>query len=111
MKGSATSRYAHLFMQPPGTFKIHRRPRSEPSHPDPLACLNTRTQRIVDSLRNEILESGENFRVRQVFFEPRAIYRIEIDVPDMSYQRTTLLDADALEELLEIDEIRCLVSL
>ena len=92
-------------MQPPGTFKIRRR-RAEASFHDPLACLSTRTQRIVDSLRDQILDGGENLRIRQVFHEPRAIYRIEIDVPGMSYQRTTLLDDDALEELLEIDEVR-----
>jgi hypothetical protein len=108
-------------MQPPGTFKIHRRPRpraeatgrAEPvdaDFVDPLACLDTRTQRIVDSLRDQILEAGDNLRIRQVFREPRAIYRIEIDVPDMNYQRTTLLDGDALEELLEIDEIRNRIS-
>jgi hypothetical protein len=95
-----------IVMQPPGTFKIHRRRRTEPNFADPLACLNTRAQRIVDSLREEILESGENLRIRKVFQEPRAIYRIELDVPDLNYQRTTLLDEDALEELLEIDEIR-----
>lgn len=93
-------------MQPPGTFRIHRNRRSASSPLDPFGCLNSRTQRIVDSLREEILESGENLRIRQVFFEPRAIYRIEIDVPEMSYQRTTLLDGDALEELLESEEIR-----
>jgi hypothetical protein len=97
-------------MQPPGTFKIHRRRRAETSVADPLACMNTRAQRIVDSLRDEILEGGENLRIRQVFQEPRAIYRIELDVPDLNYQRTTLLDEDALEELLEIDEIRSRVA-
>jgi hypothetical protein len=99
-----------LLMQPPGTFRIHRRRRTEASFADPLACLNTRAQRIVDSLRDEILEGGENLRIRQIFREPRRIYRIEIDVPDLSYQRTTLLDEDALEELLEIDEIRTRVA-
>ena len=106
-------------MQPPGTFKIHRRARgnamrgSEPvsaEFGDPLACLDTRTQRIVDSLREEILEAGHNLRIRQVFQEPRPIYRIEIDMPDLNYQRTTLLDGDALEELLETDEIRSRIT-
>jgi hypothetical protein len=95
-------------MQPPGTFKIRRRPRADAGSgfADPLACLNTRSQRIVDSLREEILASGENLRIRQIFREPRAIYRIELDLPDMSYQRTTLLDGDALEELLEMEDVR-----
>ena len=67
--------------------------------------VGTRCQKLVDSLCCEILE-GENVRVRQVFEQPRAVYRIEIDKPEMSYQRTTLLDEDTLEELLEIDEVR-----
>ena len=97
-------------MQPPGTFRIHRRRRAAPSCVDPIALLDSRSQRIVDSLRDEILEGGENLRIRQVFEEPRAIYRIELDVPDLNYQRTTLLDEDALEELLEIDEIRTRIA-
>jgi len=96
-------------MQPPGTFKLHRNRRTAASYLDPLACLNTRTQRIVDSLRDEILASGENLRIRQIFQEPRAIYRVEIDVPDMNYQRMTLLDGDALEELLDCDMIQSLL--
>jgi hypothetical protein len=69
----------------------------------------TRCRKIIDSLCSEILE-GENLRIRQIFHEPRAIYRIELDRPDMSYQRTTLLDEDTLEELLEIDEVRTVVA-
>ena len=58
--------------------------------------------RIVESLRHQIVEgANEQFlRIRQVFDSPREIYRIEIEVPDLSYLRTTLLDGEALEELL-----------
>ncbi len=70
-----------------------------------LAFADTRCQKLVDSLCVEILE-GENLRIRQVFERPRAIYRIELDKPDMSYQRTTLLDEETLEELLEIEGVR-----
>lgn len=98
-------------MQPPGTFKLHSRRRSvEPDYLDPLAFRNSRAQRIVDSLREQILEGGENLRIRRVFAEPREIYRIELDLPILKYQRTTLLDGDALEELLEFEEVRSRVA-
>jgi hypothetical protein len=70
-----------------------------------FAAIESRSQKIVDSLCCEILE-GSNLRIRQVFEQPRAIYRIEFDLPEMSYQRTTLLDEETLEELLEIDAVR-----
>lgn len=96
-------------MRPPGSFKISRRPRTprgEEGRPlDPGGYGYGRCQKIVDSLCSEILE-GENLRIRQIFEQPRAIYRIELDRPDLSYQRMTLLDEDTLEELLEIDEVR-----
>jgi len=87
-------------MQPPGTFRIHR-PR-DGSRPFDFA--DTRGRRLLDSLCLEILE-GENLRIRQVFEQPRALYRMELDKPEMNYQRTTLLDQDTLEELLEIDGV------
>ena len=70
-----------------------------------------RTQRIVDSLRWEIENNDqvEGVRIRQIFATPREIFRVELEVPEMSYQRITLLDREALEELLEADKIRELV--
>jgi hypothetical protein len=67
-----------------------------------------REMRIVESLRHQIVEGGDNqcLRIRQVFDSPREIYRIEIEVPDLSYLRTTLLDGEALEELLAHKEVR-----
>ena len=67
-----------------------------------------RTQRIVNSLRLEILSGGDdqNLRVRRVFETPYTVYRIELENPEMNYQRTTLLDGDALEELLQTDGVR-----
>ncbi len=95
-------------MQPPGSFRI-RRPNGHSKSHDPLEFAGRRGQKLVDSLCAEILE-GENLRIRRIFEQPRAIYRIELDKPDMSYQRTTLLDEDTLEELLEIDEVRSRVA-
>jgi hypothetical protein len=78
---------------------------------EPLARSERRVQRILASLRNEILEGGggRNLRIRQVFQTPREIYRLELEIPEFAYQRTTLLDRDALEELLEADEVRAIV--
>ena len=78
---------------------------------DPISRSEVRVQRILASLRNEILEGGggSNLRIRQVFQTPREIYRLELDLPELGYQRTTLLDREALEELLEADDIREIV--
>ena len=109
-------------MRPPGSFKIARRrrlghtpPRANPAAPPcrhlPLSD-DDRSQRVLESLRNEILESGEagNLRIRRVFRSPREIYRLEFEIPEREYQRTTLLDRDALEELLEADEVRAIIG-
>lgn len=114
---------SHL-MKPHGTYKIaYRRAPSDTdlaTHPlaprddandfllDAVLVGGERLQRIIESLRSEIIEGGggDNVRVRQVFREPREIYRLELELPELGYQRTTLLDREALEELLEIDEVR-----
>lgn len=77
----------------------------------PAALCDDRSDRIVDSLRTQILESDveQCLRIRQVFVEPREVFRIEIDRPDQAYSRTTLLDRDALEELLATDDVRARV--
>lgn len=71
-----------------------------------------RVRRIVASLRDDILGGGggRNLRIRRVFRRPREIYRLELALPDLGYQRITLLDRDALEELLEADDVRELVE-
>jgi hypothetical protein len=109
-------------MKPHGSYKIARRrsmigsdsrqaPASDGAGYDPLLdpVLESpaRLQRLLDSLRSEIIEGGSsaNIRVRQIFREPREIYRLELELPELGYQRTTLLDRDALEELLESDAV------
>jgi hypothetical protein len=78
---------------------------------DPLARSEMRCRRILRSLRDEIIGcgGGDALRIRQVFQTPREIYRLELELPELGYQRTTLLDRDALEELLEADEVREIV--
>lgn len=96
-------------MRPPGTFKLlGQARRNSPSAMDPLVLCDDRSDRIVNSLRTQILEGepDQSLRIRQIFDDPKEIYRIEIECPDRSFQRTTLLDRDALEDLLATDDIR-----
>ena len=100
-------------MRPPGTFKLLGRARRSNFDPiedrfGPPGAFASRSDRIVDSLRTQILEPGEDqsLRIRQIFEEPKEIYRIEIERPEQNYQRTTLLDRDALEDLLATDDVR-----
>jgi hypothetical protein len=95
-----------------GSYKIAHRERAFDGFPDPLGRRERRVQRILESLRSEILEGGggPNLRIRQVFQSPREIYRLELELPQLGYQRTTLLDRDALEELLAADDIRAVVG-
>ncbi len=96
-------------MKPHGRFKLTNRAPRAPAAMDPLLESGFgRCQRIVDSLRLQILSGGpeQYLRIRQIFSTPREVYRIEIREPELHYNRTTLLDADALEDLLESEEIR-----
>lgn len=70
------------------------------------------TQRLLDSLRQEITGNGEEIelRVRRIFSSPRSVYRVELAVPELGYQRITLLEEDALEELLDDDGVRARVE-
>ena len=79
----------------------------------PLLTGGHRSQRILDSLREEILEGGEDgdLRIRCVFREPKEVFRLELRLPEFGYRRITLLDRDALEELLETDEVRAIVEM
>ena len=99
-------------MKPRGTFKIANRSRVFDAYMEPFNRGDLRVQRILDSLRSQILEGGggENLRIRQVFQSPREIFRLELELPELGYQRTTLLDRDALEELLEADDVRAVVG-
>ena len=102
-----------LLMKPRGAYKIaNSRNRVFDAYIDPFTRADRRVQRILDSLRSEILEGGgdSNLRIRQVFQAPREIFRLELELPELGYQRTTLLDRDALEELLEADDVRAVVG-
>lgn len=123
------SRYSSGRMKPHGTYKIRHNSRPEGFAVGPVAAprdlassaeaalvlaerADARLQRLLDSLREEILEAGEScdLRIRRVFVEPREIFRLELARPEFGYQRTTLLERDALEELLESDAVRAIVE-
>jgi len=96
-------------MRPPGSYKIASRNRAIDALRIPELRSAERARRILDSLRDQILEGGDGLRIRRIFSSPREVFRLEIDVPEMGYQRTTLLDREALDELLATDDVRALV--
>jgi hypothetical protein len=95
-------------MKPRGAFKLVNRGRGLDTALDPLLRSELRSQRILRSLRDEIVGAGggQTLRIRQVFRTPREIFRLELELPELGYQRTTLLDRDALEELLAAEGVR-----
>jgi len=115
-------------MKPCGTYKIRYQRTAEPgfrartispSLSDPIeraihrvALAERRTRRIVDSISDEIRGGGErsSLRIRRVFAAPREIFRVELERPDLGYQRTTLLGREALEALLESDGIETAIE-
>ena len=97
-------------MKPPGAYKLSNR-RSVGALLGPGARGALRSQKILDSLRSEIAAGGgDHLRIRQVFHSPREIFRLELALPEYCYQRTTLLDREALEELLATDEVAAAVG-
>src|SRR5512134_1640618 len=97
-------------MKLPGAYKVASRNRSFDAYLQPSMRSARRVQRIVDSLRDQILGEGvESLRVRCVLRDPREIFRVELDVPSLGYQRITLLDRDALEQLLDHEDVRALL--
>jgi|RifCSP16_2_1023846.scaffolds.fasta_scaffold92518_2 hypothetical protein len=94
-------------MSPRGRFRHLSRNRSFEAVLDPALRSARRVRRIVRSLRDEIVDAGsDGLRIRRVFTNPREIYRVELERPGLAYQRTTLLDRAALEELLAQEEVR-----
>lgn len=103
--------YAERPMRPPGSYKIASRQRAFDAFLDPRVRGARRVRRIVESLRSQIVDGGTEtgLRIRRVFSTPREIFRVELELPELGYLRTTLLDRDALEELLAADDVRARV--
>ena len=116
-------------MKPHGTYKLIHRARRRCAAPVALRAVSTsptarsetllsqlaasdaRLQRLIEALRREITDNEEvEVRVRKIFSAPRSIYRLEIFLAELGYQRITLLEEDALEELLMDDGVRAQVE-
>ena len=94
-----------------GSFRIASRVRAFEASQDPVLQRMRRVERLIDSLRLEIQDGATTVRARRVFETPREVFRVEIESPGLGYQRTTLLDREALEELLEVDAVRVRLGL
>ena len=91
-----------------GSYKIASRSGAFDGYLDPAVRCARRVERILDSLRAQITadDGKKTVRIRRILRKPREVFRLEIEIPEQGYQRTTLLDRDALEELLEVEEVR-----
>ena len=97
-------------MKKRGNYKIANRQGAVEELLHPALRGERRVQRILESLRSEIAEGGaQSLRIRRILASPREIYRLEIELPELGYQRTTLLDRDTLEELLAAAELQHLL--
>ncbi|MCC6640610.1 MAG: hypothetical protein IT386_05540 [Deltaproteobacteria bacterium] len=96
-------------MRPPGAYKISARARTFEALQHPSLRSARRVRRILDSLRTEIVEGGE-VRIRRVIKDPREVFRLELEMPALGYQRVTLLDRESLEALLKADDVLARVS-
>jgi hypothetical protein len=67
---------------------------------DPGVRAARRVRGVLTSLHRDI-RAGCRVRVRRVLSQPVELYRLELERSDLRCQRTTLLDGDALETLLE----------
>lgn len=83
-----------------GTFRIMRNRRPPEVYPDPARRRERRIRAILTSIQRDVDEGGRA-RVRQILNGPMELFRLELERPDMSYQRITILDRDTLTALLE----------
>jgi hypothetical protein len=83
--------------KPPGNFRWIRGVRTFEIDPERLRL--QRIRNIIQSIRRDLDEGGRAY-VRQIMKGPE-LFRIELERPDWSYNRTTILDRETLRSLLE----------
>ena len=83
--------------KPPGNFRWIRGVRTFELDPERLRVQRIRS--IIRSIQRD-LEDGGRAHVRQIMKGPE-LYRIELERPDWSYNRTTILDRETLTAFLE----------
>ena len=84
----------------PGSFRRPRGARPFEIDLDEIEKRERRIRRIITSIQRDVDEGGRAY-VRQILRGPLELYRRELERPDMSYQRTTIVDRATLELLLE----------
>jgi hypothetical protein len=84
----------------PGSFRIGRQRRGYEPYLDPNVRRARRIGRILASIQDD-LHQGGTAHVRQILRGPVELYRIELELPELAYQRTTILDRETLTALLE----------
>ncbi len=90
-----------------GSYRIANRQGAFEESLHPAMRGELRVQRILESLRSEIADGGaESLRIRRILAGPNELYRLEMELPELGYQRTTLLDRDTLDELLAADDLK-----
>ena len=83
--------------KPPGNFRWIRGVRTFQLDPEHLRLQRIRS--IIKSIQRD-LDEGARAYVRQIMKGPE-LFRIELERPDWSYLRTTILDRETLRSLLE----------
>ena len=89
----------------PGSFRRLRGVRAFDLDLDEIEKRERRIGRILSSIQRDLDEGGHAY-VRQILRGPLELYRIELERPEMSYLRTTIVDRATLETLLEEDSRR-----
>ena len=83
--------------KPPGNFRWIRGIRTFEIDPERLRVQRIRS--IIKSIQRDLDEGGRAY-IRQIMKGPE-LFRIELERPDWSYNRTTILDRETLRSLLE----------
>lgn len=84
----------------PGSYRQIRRDGGVDRFLDGEARRERRVRRILSSIHRDLDEGGRAY-LRPIPNPCLDLFRLEIERPDMSYQRITILDAETLETLLE----------
>jgi hypothetical protein len=84
----------------PRGFRMRPGPDGLKLQRDPAVLAARRVRGVLSSLHRDI-QAGSRVRVRRVLSQPTELYRLELERSDLRCQRTTLLDGDTLETLLE----------
>jgi hypothetical protein len=84
----------------PRGFRGRLGPRGLELYRDPDRLAERRLRGVITSLHRDI-RAGSRLRIRRIVSQPSELFRLELERSDLACQRTTLLDADALELLLE----------